>query len=162
MIAAVTAQIAALTNATPPPDKQIEALTNFLAANPSPNEYITAGDIAAATTALANANTALTDAQTFLASLAADPGWSDAALATRQAQITARLAYITGTRLGELQTLLTTLYNKRFFWIKQRIRLGDGTLFQSVGITKSAVKSDSQVTNNDLRIDETLVILEAQ
>lgn len=156
---ALTAQIAAL-------DEQIAALTAFLADNPVANDHVTTGDLTAASTALTNAQTAKTDAQTFQASLAADPGWSDAALDARQTQIAARTTYITGTRgpaiLAQLDTAGTGLWHRRFYWITLRVRLADGTLATSVNFTKAADASNAQITQNQDKITSINALLAAQ
>lgn len=157
MIFYVTGQITALTN-------EIAFLTSFLAQNPVPNDHVSAGDITNANTALTNANAQLATTQAFLTSLNTFPfnGFSDASLAARQVVLLARENYIDNTRSGQISTLLTFLWGRRFFWIAQRARLADGTLAQKVNADKAITNMNAQIAANTTRINDILAILAAQ
>jgi hypothetical protein len=126
MIPAILAQNIALAN-------QVSALTAFLTASPVANDHISASDIADATAASLAATAQIAANTAYLVSIPYPsagpfPGMSTASITAEAVVQTARQAFVT-SRDGELTTLLTFLWGRRIFWIGERARLGDGTLF---------------------------------
>lgn len=145
---------------------EVAGLTAFLADNPTPTDLILTGDITNATTALANATAQIAANTAFLAAIPYPsagpfPGLSNANLAARAAAQAARQAQI-ATRKGQLTTLLTLLYNTRFFYIEMRTRLSDGTRrkFYTLGVALTV--SQNQVIDNTARISQILTLLAGQ
>lgn len=158
--AAVTAQITAL-------GLQVSALTSFLANNPAPNEYVTAGDISDATTASAAASVQLASDMGYAATLLTPfSGYSNANMAIRAPILTARETFIDVTRTPQLTALvtgtLTRLWGARFIWITTRARMDTGTLAQYANTGQAVTNTTNQIATNAATIADINTVLAAQ
>lgn len=149
----------------------IPSLSAFIANNPVPTEYVTAQDITDAQTALTNATNFANDTSAWLV-LVNDPtnsGLMDTYInvppppptGTRYQQALDRQAFL-ATRKTQVTSLLTTVYNARFFWITMRTSIGTGTLFNVINTQRGSTKAQTQISDNNDRIAEVMLIINAQ
>jgi hypothetical protein len=159
MIPAILAQNTALAN-------QVSALTAFLVANPVANDHISASDISDATAASLAATAQIAANTAYLASIPYPsagpfPGMSTASITAEAVVQTARQAFVT-SRDGELTTLLTFLWGRRIFWIGERARLGDGTLFAYNQAVTGDARVGTLLSQSALRRQSILDVILAQ
>jgi hypothetical protein len=161
LVAAVAATATALT-------AQVAALTAFLANNPAPNEYVTAGDISDATAALSAASAHLVATSTFATTITTT--LSNAVLTARIAALgpspAGREGFIDVTRTPQLTALvtgtLTRLWGARFIWITTRARMDTGTLAQYANTGQAVTNTTNQIATNAATIADINTVLAAQ
>jgi hypothetical protein len=166
LLGAIATQQTALT-------AQIAAITLFLAANNDPlgNDHVFPPDLTQATAASAAATLRHADNVTYLALVNTPPhsGLSNAQIDNIPPGIryTANLARQTAILARQTAILVTLgdpdrLWDRRKFWIVERVRLGDGTLAVVDNATKGDIQIGTQLSQNAERRQNILDIILAQ
>jgi len=153
----------------------IPALTDFVNNNSPSNEYVTATDITNAQAALLAAQNFYNDTYNYLNNEVIpaphgghlpEIGLSDGGLATRTATIAAYQTFLANVRKPQIGTLLAAspsgLYPKRFFWVTMRASMGTGTLFNVINTQRGSTKAQAQIPENDAKIAEVMLVINAQ